>query len=225
MTSSNENIFRVIGPLWGESTGHRWFSLTKASDSELWCFLWSSPQNNGWVNNRDAGDLRRHGAYYYVTVTSCDRSGITRTKELFLSIGIFTDHPFWYFVDRLLLVANYHICPVPLWRHQMETFSALLAICAGNSPVTGEFPAQRPVTRSFEVFFDLRLNKRLSKQSFGWWFETPSRPLRRHSNRLPKWFQPARNFQCLSLVLVTKNQNRATEYMRWEPFVCFVVCS
>ena len=40
----------------------------------------------------------------------------------------------------------------------METFSALLAICAGNSPVTGEFPAQSPVTRSFDVFFDLRLN-------------------------------------------------------------------
>ena len=52
------------------------------------------------------------------------------------------------------------------WRHQMETFSALLAICAGNSPVTGEFPAQRPVTRSFDVFFDLRLNERLSKQSW-----------------------------------------------------------
>ena len=51
------------------------------------------------------------------------------------------------------------------WRHQMETFSALLAICAGNSPVTGEYPAQRPVTQSFDVFFDLRLNKRLSKQS------------------------------------------------------------
>ena len=45
----------------------------------------------------------------------------------------------------------------------METFSALLAICAGNSPVPGEFPTQRPVTRSFDVFFDLRLNKRLSK--------------------------------------------------------------
>ena len=51
------------------------------------------------------------------------------------------------------------------WRHQMETFSALLAICAGNSPVPGEFPTQRPVTRSFDVFFDLRLKKRLSKQS------------------------------------------------------------
>ena len=62
----------------------------------------------------------------------------------------------------------------------MQPFSALLAICAGNSPVTGEFPAQRPVTRSFAVFFDLHLNKRLSKQSWGWLFETPSRPLWRH---------------------------------------------
>ena len=60
---------------------------------------------------------------------------------------------------------------------QMETFSALLAICAGNSLVTGEFPAHRPVTRSFDVFFDLQLNKRLSKQWRGWSFETPSRPL------------------------------------------------
>ena len=63
------------------------------------------------------------------------------------------------------------------WRHQMETFSELLTICAGNSPVTGEFTAQRPVTRSFDVFFDLRLNKRLNKQSWGWWFETLLRPL------------------------------------------------
>ena len=64
----------------------------------------------------------------------------------------------------------------------MEKFSALLAICAGNSPVTGEFPTQRPVTRSFDVFFDLRMNKRLSKHRWGWWFETPSCPLWRHCN-------------------------------------------
>ena len=57
---------------------------------------------------------------------------------------------------------------VAWWRHQMEPFSALLALCAGNSP-----DAQRPVTRSFDVFFDLRLNKRLSKRPWGWWFETP----------------------------------------------------
>ena len=68
----------------------------------------------------------------------------------------------------------------------MEKFSVLLAFCTGNSPVTGEFPTQSPVTRSFDVFFDLRLNKRLSKQWRGWWFETPSRPLWRHCND-PSW--------------------------------------
>ena len=52
----------------------------------------------------------------------------------------------------------------------------------GNSPVTGEFPTQRPVTRSFGDFFDLRLKQRLSKHSWGWWFETQSRPLWRHCN-------------------------------------------
>ena len=71
---------------------------------------------------------------------------------------------------------------MPWWRHQMTTFSALLAICAGNSPVPGDFPTQRPVTRICDVFFDLRLNKRLSKQSWGWWFETLSRPLWRQCN-------------------------------------------
>ena len=68
------------------------------------------------------------------------------------------------------------------WRHQIGTFCALPAICAENSPVPGEFPAQRPVTRSFNVFFDLRPNKRLSKQWWGWWFWTPSSPLWRHCN-------------------------------------------
>ena len=60
------------------------------------------------------------------------------------------------------------------WRHQMEPFSALLALCAGNSPAPDKFPAQRPVMRSFDVFFDVRPNKRLSKQSWGWWFEMPA---------------------------------------------------
>ena len=51
----------------------------------------------------------------------------------------------------------------------MDILSVLLAICAGNSPVPGEFPTQKSVTQSFDVFFDLRLKKRLSKQSWGWW--------------------------------------------------------
>ena len=46
----------------------------------------------------------------------------------------------------------------------MDTFSPLLAFCAGNSPVTGEFPTQRPVKGIFDIFFDLRLNQQLSKQ-------------------------------------------------------------
>ena len=115
------------------------------------------------------------------------------------------NHHHFYHLDgnNVELVTNY--CPKPiaaksfffyskassrsLWsdiksvkwrRHQMETFSALMALYAGNSPVTGEFPTQRPVTRSFDVFFDLCPNERLSKQSWGWWFGTLSSPLWRH---------------------------------------------
>ena len=67
------------------------------------------------------------------------------------------------------------------WCHQIETFLRNWP-CAGNSTVTSEFPTQRTVTGSFYVFFDLHLNKRLSKQSWGWWFESPSHPLWRHCN-------------------------------------------
>ena len=84
--------------------------------------------------------------------------------------------PVWIFCicvwSRLLPRVPIH----PWWRHQMETFFALTAICAGNSP------KQRPVTRSFDVFFDLPSNKRLSKQSWERWFETTSCPLWRHRN-------------------------------------------
>ena len=62
----------------------------------------------------------------------------------------------------------------------MEAFPVLLTLCVGNSPVTGEFPSQRQVTKSFDVFFDLRLNVRLNKQSRRRWFETPSRLLWSH---------------------------------------------
>ena len=66
------------------------------------------------------------------------------------------------------------------WRHKMDVICALLTLCAGNSPIAGEFPAQRPVTRIFDVFFDLPLNKLLRKQS-------PSRSLcRQISNTIWK---------------------------------------
>ena len=64
----------------------------------------------------------------------------------------------------------------------MEIFSTLQPLCADNSPVACEFPAQRPVTLSFDVFYDLCLNKWLSKQSWGWWFEMPTHSLWLHYN-------------------------------------------
>ena len=93
------------------------------------------------------------------------------------------------------------------WRHQVETFSALLALCTGNSPVTGEFPAQRPVMRSFDVFFDLRLNTQLSKQPRSWGFDTPTRLLWHHCNAtflfLSNDWQPRfrYGYWCLSPIL------------------------
>ena len=65
----------------------------------------------------------------------------------------------------------------------------------------GEFPTQRPVTRSFDVFFDLRLNKRLSKHSWGWWFETLSWSLWRHHNVNQWWLDVPWRFQNSSTIL------------------------
>ena len=96
---------------------------------------------------------------------------------------------FWKCFTRNVLIPLQFMCRIhncfpreSWWRHQMETFSALLAICARNSPVPGELPTQRPLTRSFDVYFYQRPNKRLSKQSGGWWFETLSCPFWRQCN-------------------------------------------
>ena len=66
------------------------------------------------------------------------------------------------------------VCWFPMMTSSNGNIFRVTTLCAGNSPVAGEFPAQRPVTRSFDVFFDLPRNKWLSKQPWGWWFETPS---------------------------------------------------
>ena len=76
-----------------------------------------------------------------------------------------------------------------------ENIFRVTCFCAGNSPVPGEFSAQRPVTRSFDVFFDLHLDKQLSKQCPGWWFETPSGSLWRQCNGLLAWWLEDRRRQ------------------------------
>ena len=81
-TSSNGNIFRFTGHLCGEFTGPRWIPLTKASDAELWCspmFSLTWAWINGWVNNRETGDLRRHHAHYDVVVMYI---GVTLTDKV-----------------------------------------------------------------------------------------------------------------------------------------------
>ena len=69
------------------------------------------------------------------------------------------------------------------------TFSTLLDFCAGNSPVTSEFPSQRPVTWSFDVFFNLHLKKQLSKQSRRRWFEMPLHSLWHHGDDVDLYHQ------------------------------------
>ena len=135
ITSSNGNIFRVTGPLCGQWRGALMFSLI--------C-TWM----NGWVNNREAGDLRQHHAHYGITVMLCQvystPSGI---------IGMIISEP-----DDVI---------------KWKLFSALLTIGAGNSPVTGEFPSQRPVARRFDFFICACINSWINNGEAG--------DLRRHS--------------------------------------------
>ena len=83
--------------------------------------------------------------------------------------------PLRWYINHPLIVSSW-------WRHQMGTFAALLAFCEGNPAMTGGPPSQKPATRNLCVFFDLLLNKRLSKQPRRLWFETQSRSLWRHCN-------------------------------------------
>ena len=79
----------------------------------------------------------------------------------------------------------------------------------GNSPVTGDFPSQTPVTWSVDVFFEPRLNKQLSKQSWRWYFETPSRSLWHYCNAVEKMLMGVMTYYCDS-VTATTPQPRTT---------------
>ena len=99
----------------------------------------------------------------------------------------------------------------------METFSTLLAISAGNSVASGKFSTQRPATRSFDGIFDLCLNRRLSKQSWGWWFKTPSRPLWCQSNE-----KKHRCYQWLILATLPWHHNELAGVSNHQPHDCLL---
>ena len=91
-----------------------------------------------------------HRIFISLNCIRYNRSGYLEMNYCFVYV--------WYTFFHIIDLRCNKLSPFAAWwRHQMETFSALLAICAGNSPASGEFPAQRPVTRSFDVFFDVRV--------------------------------------------------------------------
>ena len=139
MTSSNGNIFRVTGrvPVTGEFPSQR--PVTRGFDVFF----------DVRLNKRLSKQLRRRW---------CEPP----LRSLWRHCNDFTrsyDTAFCAILKRPLLLSEIaKTLWSTWWPHQIETFSALLAICAGISPVPGEFPAQRPVTRRFDVYFDLRLS-------------------------------------------------------------------
>ena len=143
-------------------------------------FLAVQPQEAVFIN-----DSRTAVAYMYIIpclVYRSSRWSVLHPKPA-IRVALFIMSYMYimcYIRHKVKLVPG--VFSIQCWRHQMETYSALLVICARNSPATGECPAQSPVTWSFDISFDLRLIKRPSKQSRGWWFDTQSRPLWRHCN-------------------------------------------
>ena len=153
-----------------------------------WALVFSliTAWTNSWVNNQNAGDLRRHHAHYDATVIYLKHSSGSQSADTVPLISMSICRSQLYFKSIVREHCGYGVnfdvstkvpwqscCHLSVinyfstwWRHQMETFSALLApLCGEFTAVTGDFPAQRPEARSFDIFFDLRQNKRLSKQS------------------------------------------------------------
>ena len=114
MASSNGNIFRVTGHLCGEFTGPRWIPHTKASDAELWCFLWSASEKNSWVNNREAGDLRSYRAHYDVTVMVTNTSMAEQNGRNLENVSnmFYLNKNIWILIEIWNLFYNGVICNI-----------------------------------------------------------------------------------------------------------------
>ena len=124
-----------------------------------------------WLTGTERHQCRK--MHCFVDFSTCWKDIILMTAvKQKLYLRILNAEKYRYELQSVLQWTNLNCCgSLPLcqimMRHQTETFSLLLALCARNSPVTGEFPSQRPVMQTLDVFFDLRLNKCLSKQSWG----------------------------------------------------------
>ena len=185
-TSNYQNQYpcRHMAPPGHSKQSHIWTVWTKNVDNNRWQINWEGivwPLRIFYpslsvpiICLSSVNALYKRRSIYEVMRTQFDFCWIFVTCHKFILSTSFTAYTVWqdypcYKPTKVWRMSEVHNA---WWRHQMETFSALLALCAGNSPVTGEFPTQRSMTRRFDVFFDLRLNKWLSKHWWGWWFET-----------------------------------------------------
>ena len=169
--------------------------------SLIWAWI------NGWVNNREAGDLRRHQVHYDVTVMvqiwsgssiyvivhiSCYACILTPENELFLGDVCL---PLIAVCRQLRCCYSFKAwwrhCSFKAWWHQYSfkawwRHKALLTLCEKNQPVTGGFPSQRSVTRSFDGFFECAWTN-------GWTNRRDAGDLKRHSSHCdvtvmkPEW--------------------------------------
>ena len=149
---------------------------------------------NGWVNNGEAGDLRRHRVHYDVIMMSLTLLGWGSFPTLIV-LNHIESMPC---MDRTVPIWTDLSPKRPHWAMMTSSNGNIFRVTGhlcGEFTGPGEFPAQRPVTRSFDVFFDLRLNKRLSKQPWGWWFETPSWSLWRHRYGITTVGRSTRQYQ------------------------------
>ena len=110
--------------------------------------------------------------------------------------------------------------PIMMTSSNGNIFRVTGPLC-GEFTGRGEFPTQRPVTRSFGVFFDLRLNKRLSKQPWGWWFETPSWSLWRQCNDVATFAWSASRMSDLTDLAPTNGTDFALKFY-WLSMLPFV---
>ena len=159
MTSTNGNIFRVTGPLCGESTGHRWIPLTKSKWRGALMFSFICAGTNGWVNNREAGDLRRHRAHYDVIVMSLGdvgpRSRVQKEPRKLKTLlwrhnendSVSYHQPRGCLLNRLFIR-----------RSKKTSKLRVTGLCVGNSPGPVNSPHNGPVTRKMFPFDDVIMN-------------------------------------------------------------------
>ena len=198
MTSSNGNISALLALCAGNSP-----SPVNSPHKGQWrgalAFSFIYAGINGWINNREAGDLRSHSAHYDVIVMWNPPIPIRMLSQKSLFVWLWHSYPRHGrhvednmiesqldFSSYLLYIRN---GPCRWWPKCMMTQSNG-NIFRVTGPVWGEsaghqwIPWQRPVTQNFDDIFDEHLDKWLSKESICRWFETPWHSLWRHCNQV-----------------------------------------